>query len=231
MGNCQFDAQCFRLNILALDPASTRAPTKPCRIIRPTTFPKVCSTQLRSAQCMFKWFQWVWPRPGHIISKIFKSKTRKFMILYIFGCLKYLYHSDSGGGLPVSTYDGYGQIIFCDCSLSCSLLWLSPAVWVVGWVWTVDMQRAPAPRPQSQCWVQPTCQAASAQPTQHNITATNYKLSVIQGALQRLGEASPYLKNDVAILLRNQYQSSVKVLKIFPLPLLGWNQVSQKLRQ
>ena len=104
MGNCQFDAQCFRLNILALDPASTRAPTKPCRIIRPTTFPKVCSTQLRSAQCMFKWFQWVWPRPGHIISKIFKSKTRKFMILYIFGCLKYLYHSDSGGGLPVSTW-------------------------------------------------------------------------------------------------------------------------------
>ena len=125
-----------------------------------------------------------------------------------------------------------GQIIFCDCSLSCSLLWLSPAVVVGGGLGCgVDMQRAPAPRPQSQCWVQPTCQAASAQPTQHNITATNYKLSVIQGALQRLGEASPYLKNDVAILLRNQYQSSVKVLKIFPLPLLGWNQVSQKLRQ
>lgn len=147
MGNCQFDAQCFRLNILALDPASTRAPTKPCRIIRPTTFPKVCSTQLRSAQCMFKWFQWVWPRPGHIISKIFKSKTRKFMILYIFGCLKYLYHSDSGGGLPVSTYDGYGQIIFCDCSLSCSLLWLSPAVWVVGW--GVDSGHAESPSTQT----------------------------------------------------------------------------------
>ena len=181
MGNCQFDAQCFRLNILALDPASTRAPTKPCRIIRPTTFPKVCSTQLRSAQCMFKWFQWVWPRPGHIISKIFKSKTRKFMNLYIFGCLKYLYHSDSGGGLglPVSTYDD-GQIIFCDCSLSCSLLWLSPAVWVGGGLgcgqWTCREPQHPDLSPSAECSQHARQPLLSQHSTTSQLQTTNFQL-------------------------------------------------------
>ena len=143
MGNCQFDAQCFRLNILALDPASTRAPSRAeLSVQRLSPRSAVLSSALLSA-CS-SGFNECDLDPGTSFLKSSNPKPENsWFCIFLAAWNTCIIQIQAAGCLWVHD----GQIIFCDCSLSCSLLWLSPAVWVVGW--GVDSGHAESPSTQT----------------------------------------------------------------------------------